>query len=53
MKKILLLSSILISGFYFAQQVHVKYLRVLSSFTTTHEDLYIKNNLVHDKNITC
>ncbi|PXW17962.1 GLPGLI family protein [Chryseobacterium sp. CBTAP 102] len=46
MKKILLLSSILISGFYFAQQVHVKYLRVLSSFTTTHEDLYIKNNQV-------
>lgn len=29
-----------------AQQVHVKYLKVLSSFSTTHEDLYIKNNQV-------
>jgi GLPGLI family protein len=44
MKKIILLTLLFISGFYFSQQIHVKYLRVLSPFTTSHEDLYIKNN---------
>ncbi|MDR6159357.1 GLPGLI family protein [Chryseobacterium sp. SLBN-27] len=44
MKKIILLVLLLISTFFFTQQIHVRYLRVLSSFTTSHEDLYIKNN---------
>lgn len=46
MKKILLLLILLWSGCYFSQQIHVKYIKVLSPFTTTHEDLYIKNNQV-------
>ncbi|WP_412850641.1 GLPGLI family protein [Chryseobacterium sp. PMSZPI] len=46
MKKIILLILLGIGGFYFSQQIHVKYLRVLSSFTTSYEDLYIKNNQV-------
>ncbi|WP_412850576.1 GLPGLI family protein [Chryseobacterium sp. PMSZPI] len=46
MKKVLLLILLFICGFYFSQQIHVKYLRVLSSFTTSYEDLYIKNNQV-------
>jgi len=44
MKKVGLFLLLLVSGFYFSQQIHVKYLRVLSSFTTSHEDLYLKNN---------
>lgn len=44
MKKIVLFVLLFISGYYFSQQIHVRYLRVLSSFTTSHEDLYIKNN---------
>ncbi|WP_278352601.1 GLPGLI family protein [Chryseobacterium gleum] len=46
MKKILLLTLVFVSGLCISQQVHVKYQRVLSPFTTTHEDLYIKNNQV-------
>lgn len=34
------------SEFLFSQQIHVRYIRVLSPFATTHEDLYIKNNQV-------
>jgi len=44
MKNIILLIFLLISTIFFSQQIHVRYLRVLSSFTTSHEDLYIKNN---------
>src|SRR5215813_2250653 len=44
MKKNILFILLFISGLYFSQQIHIKYLKVLSSFTTTHEDLYIKNN---------
>lgn len=44
MKKVILFLLLLVSGFCFSQQIHVKYLRVLSSFTTSHEDLYLKNN---------
>lgn len=44
MKKIILFTLFFISILYNSQQIHVKYLRVLSSFTTSHEDLYIKNN---------
>lgn len=46
MKKIILLILLSISGFYFSQQIHVRYLKVLSSYTTTHEDLYINNNQI-------
>lgn len=46
MKKIILLMLLLISGFYFSQQIHIRYLRVLSSYTTSHEDLYIKDNQI-------
>ncbi|MET3037732.1 GLPGLI family protein [Chryseobacterium sp. NRRL B-14859] len=46
MKKIILFNLLFVASFCFSQQIHVKYLRVLSSFTTTHEDLYIKNNQV-------
>ncbi|WP_259132265.1 GLPGLI family protein [Chryseobacterium ginsenosidimutans] len=46
MIRIFLLIVLFISGHYFSQQVHVKYLKVLSSYTTTHEDLYIKNNQI-------
>lgn len=46
MKKIILFILFIISGFYFSQQIHVRYLKVLSPFTTTHEDLYIKNNQI-------
>jgi len=44
MKNIILLLLLLVSGFFFSQQIHVRYIKVLSSFTTSHEDLYIKNN---------
>lgn len=46
MKKIHLLLLSVFSFLCTAQQIHVKYLKVLSSFATTHEDLYIKNNQV-------
>ncbi len=46
MKKITLFILFIISEFYFSQQIHVRYLKVLSPFTTTHEDLYIKNNQI-------
>ncbi|WP_344826330.1 GLPGLI family protein [Chryseobacterium ginsenosidimutans] len=46
MKKFILFILFIISGFYFSQQIHVRYLKVLSPFTTTHEDLYIKNNQI-------
>jgi GLPGLI family protein len=46
MKSFTFIVSLLISQFYFSQQIHVKYLRVLSSFTTTHEDLYIKDKQI-------
>jgi GLPGLI family protein len=46
MKKIILFILLIISEFYFSQQIHVRYLKVLSPFTTTHEDLYIKNNQI-------
>lgn len=46
MNKIFFLILFLLSIFYKSQQVHVRYVKVLSSFATTHEDLYIKNNQV-------
>lgn len=46
MKNAILLTLLLASSFVFSQQIHVRYLKVLSSFTTTHEDLYIKDNQV-------
>lgn len=46
MKKNGLLILCFISAFCFSQQIHVKYLKVLSAFATSHEDLYIKNNQV-------
>lgn len=46
MKNTILLIVLLASSWVFSQQIHVRYLKVLSPFTTTHEDLYIKNNQV-------
>ncbi|MCA6066540.1 GLPGLI family protein [Chryseobacterium sp. RG1] len=46
MKKIIFFALLLISSFLFSQQIHIKYLRVLSSFATSHEDLYIRNNQI-------
>lgn len=46
MKKLILLFLISCFTLYNSQQIHVRYLKVLSSFATTHEDLYIKNNQV-------
>jgi len=46
MKKTILLSLISLATLHSAQQVHVRYLKVLSSFATSHEDLYIKDNQV-------
>lgn len=46
MKKIIFFALLLISNFLLSQQIHIKYLRVLSSFATSHEDLYIKNNQI-------
>ena len=46
MNKIFFFILFSISLFFNAQQIHVRYLKVLSSFATTHEDLYIKNNQV-------
>ncbi len=46
MKNTILLTLLLASSFVFSQQIHVRYLKILSSFTTTHEDLYIKDNQV-------
>lgn len=46
MKKIILFTLLFISTLYFSQQVHVRYLMVLSPYTTSHEDVYIKNNQV-------
>lgn len=44
MKKVILFILLFISGYYFSQQqIHVKYYRVLSPYTTSFEDLYIKN----------
>jgi GLPGLI family protein len=46
MKKNGLLILCFISTFFFSQQIHVKYLKVLSPFATSHEDLYIRNNQI-------
>lgn len=46
MKRLIILFLTVCCTLYNAQQVHVKYLKVLSSFSTTHEDLYIKNKQV-------
>lgn len=46
MKKNGLLILCFISAFCFSQQIHVKYLKVLSPFATSHEDLYIRNNQI-------
>ena len=46
MKKIILIVFFLIAELHFSQQIHIKYLRVLSSLTTSQEDLYIKDNQV-------
>ncbi|MFY1046684.1 GLPGLI family protein [Chryseobacterium sp. GP-SGM7] len=44
MNKLFLFLIIAFSQICEAQQIHVRYMKVLSSFATTHEDLYIKNN---------
>lgn len=46
MKKIGLLILCLVSILCLSQQIHVRYQRVLSPYTTSHEDLYVKNNQV-------
>ena len=46
MKKLIVLSVFFCFALYSSQQLHIKYLKVLSSLSTTHEDLFIKNNQV-------
>ena len=44
MKKLFSLTLFLSFAVFYTQQIHVRYLKVLSPYTSTHEDLYIKNN---------
>lgn len=51
MKKTVSLFLFFVSIIHFSQQIHVKYLKVLSAFATSHEDLYIKDGQtisIHD-----
>lgn len=46
MKNLFLAVFIFLSCFINSQQIHVRYVKVLSSFTTTYEDLFIKNSQI-------